>query len=112
MAMEWPDDLSIDLINRVRENENLWDPHHPHKKRNAMKVDIWKKISEEVEKPVLIVPKISSWQEGQVWPGVNEGLRITWFAYETIHSFMNDVYKPHGNTDVVSNLLYSFFNYH
>lgn len=33
----WSEELSIELINRVREHENLWDSHHPHKKQNAMK---------------------------------------------------------------------------
>ncbi len=122
MATEWPDNVSIELINRVREHENLWDPHHPHKKRNAIKIDSWKKISKEVGRSSEDSQK--KWQnlcqsyrkyrrgrKGKSGQGANEGSRITWFAYDTIHSFMNDVYKPHGNTDVVSNL-YSLFNYH
>ncbi len=31
--MEWPDELSLELINKVREHGNLWDPHHPDKKK-------------------------------------------------------------------------------
>ncbi len=33
MTTEWPDELSIELINKVREHGNLWDPYHLDKKK-------------------------------------------------------------------------------
>ncbi len=117
--MEWSDKSSIELVHKVRELDNLWDSHYPDKKKNARKTDSWKKISEDVSQSPedchkkwkhlsQSYRKYRCGKKGTLDQGANVVLKITQFAYKTIHSFMNDVYKPHGTTDAVRNLSYSF----
>lgn len=111
---EWSDDLVIELIYAVREHENLWDPHNGDKKNSRKRNDSWAKIAEKIADRSAEECK-KKWKnlcqsyrqyrrklKTKSGQGANEGHKVTWFAFDTMHSFMNDIYEPHGNSDAVS----------
>lgn len=114
-AFEWPEELAIELIYRVKEHENLWDPLNPDKKKKTKKADSWKKIAEAVGNGRTVENCQKKWanlcqsyrgyrrsRRGRSGAGAKDMPKITWFAFDSMHSFMNDIYKPVNTNDVVS----------
>ena len=117
-GMEWGESDSLKFIEEVRDRRCLRDPTDPGKKNKNKRNDAWKEIGEIFPSHVKETKELQNkWlnlcqsyraykrqveKSKKSGAGRNEIYTPTWFAYALMDSFMKDVYKPHGASDVVS----------
>lgn len=117
VAMEWPRDLVLRLIDLYHANPTLWDPTNPNYKDRNKKNDAWKAISTEISVDRVDVVKKIETLVGQFrrevkkmktksGAGSDEVYKGNWFAFNSLN-FLLDKMKPRETLDAgikVSNM--------
>lgn len=113
MAVEWTEDKCLKLIQEVREKRVLWDPKDPKKKKKNAKKDALASVAAVLQMPAdeIQVKWKNLAQSYRVYRrkcrktttgmGRHELYKPTWFAYDTMNDFMNDVYTPQATIDTM-----------
>lgn len=118
MASEWNDELVLTFIDEFKNYRCLWDPKDTDRKSKNKKNDAYQKLGLQFKKPKEEIHKkinnlIQSYRGYRrkikttkvSGAGRKDVFKPSWFAFDAIHTFMQDVYTPHGTVDTMVSVI-------
>lgn len=116
MEFGWFDERVLQLINEIKEFPCLWDPKDKDRKNKHKKNDCYRIISLKLGTSVEAICKkfshlLQTYRACRrkmkslkgSGTGKRDGYKPMWFAYDSIHQFMEDVYMPYGASETMVN---------
>lgn len=118
MASEWNDELVLTFIEEFKKYQCLWNPKDIDRKSKNKKNDAYHDLSLHFKKPKEEIKKkinnlIQSYRGYRrkikttkvSGAGRKDVFKPSWFAFDAINTFMQDVYTPHGTTDTMVSVI-------
>jgi len=119
MEFEWTEEIILDLIVEVKEYRCLWDPRSKEKKIKNKKIDAFQDIATKLGTTADNVSKklsnlLQSYRGCRrkvkssmvTGSGRNDVYKPSWFAFDSLNQFMQDVYCPYKTVDTIVSIFY------